>query len=293
MLARPDARWFTPSLEPAELEARAPSLALRFLGTAGFTVRWAGRTLVLDPFVSRPGVLRTLFTSLRPDVDAIRRHVPQADDVLVGHAHHDHVLDAPDLCRLTGARLVGSRDVAQVAQAAGLPEAQMHVVTAGDTIACGPVTVRALRSRHGRVYGRVPLPGSIPAPPPWPARLRRFRHGEVLSWHLEGPGASVLHVDSADYVDEALEGLRADVLCACAIGWTWRPRYVEGLIERLRPRYVVPCHWDSFFGPIERRARLLPFCRLGGFLDAVRTHGATPVLLAPLAWWAPARGLNP
>ena len=291
VLARPDARWFTPPLATAEVESA--SLALRFLGTAGFTVRWAGRTLVLDPFLSRPGVLRTLLGRLRPDSVAIERHVPDADDVLVGHAHHDHVLDAPELCRRTGARLIGSRDVAHVAQAAGLPGEQMQVVSAGDTVACGPVTVRALQSRHGRVYGRVPFPGSIPAPPPWPARLRRFRHGEVLSWHLEGPGASVVHVDSADYVDEALEGVRADVLCACAIGWTWRPKYVEGLIERLRPRYVVPCHWDSFFGPVERAARVLPFCRLGGFLDAIRTQGSTPVLLEPLAWWAPARGLIP
>ena len=32
----------------------------------------------------------------------------RADDVLVGHAHMDHVLDAPSLCMRTGARLIGS-----------------------------------------------------------------------------------------------------------------------------------------------------------------------------------------
>ncbi len=287
MLARPDPRWYSPGASPAEVAADPAAPALRYLGTAGFVARIGGRVLVLDPFLTRPGALATLFRPLRPNEAAIARHVPVADDVLVGHAHHDHVLDAPDLCRRTGARLIGSADVARVAEAAGLDASKVCVVRGGDRIACGTVTVTALRSRHGRVYGRVPLPGSIEVPPPWPARLRRFRHGEVLSWHLDGPGLSVVHVDSADYVDDAFNGLRADVLCACAIGWTARPRYVEGLVAELKPRYVVPCHWDWFFGPVERPARMLPFCRLGPFLDRLRALGTTPVLMPPLSWFLP------
>ena len=64
----------------------------------------AQHTVVLDPYVSRPGLLATGLRPLRPDAELIRRVIPRADDVLVGHAHHDHVLDAPELCRQTGAR---------------------------------------------------------------------------------------------------------------------------------------------------------------------------------------------
>ena len=283
MLARPDPRWF----HPGSSATAAGPLALRFLGTAGFVVELAGRTLVLDPFVSRPGVWRTLCTRLRVDEAALERHVPHADEVLVGHAHHDHVLDAPALCRRTGARLLGSEDVARVARAAGLPEDRIVVTDGEAPVDCGEVTVKALPSRHGRVYGRVPLPGPIDPAFRWPARLRSFRHGAVLSWHLEGAGLRVVHVDTADFVDEAFEGLGADVLCLCAIGWTWRPRFVEDLIARLRPRWVVPCHWDWFFGPLGRAPRLLPFCRLGPFLEAIRAHGSEPVLLRPLARFVP------
>ncbi|MFX5839858.1 MBL fold metallo-hydrolase, partial [Acinetobacter baumannii] len=48
------------------------------------------------------------------------RLIPEADDVLIGHAHYDHILDAPDLCRQTGARLIGSSTAVQVGIAAGL-----------------------------------------------------------------------------------------------------------------------------------------------------------------------------
>jgi len=275
---RPDPRWFW-----SQPEVGRPRLRLRSLGTAGFVLEAAQRRLVLDPFVSRPGVWRTLLRRLRPDEGLLERHVPHADDVLVGHAHYDHVLDAPALCRRTGARLLGSRAVANVGRAAGLPETQIVPLEGGERIASGALVVRGLRSRHGRVwFGRVPLPGDIESPPPWPPRVFDLRHGLVLNWLVEGPGASVLHVDSADWVDEEVAGLRVEVLCLCAIGWTRRPEYVEGLIREVRPRFVLPCHWDVFTRPLEAPVRVLPGCRLGPFLDAIRTAGATPVLLPPL-----------
>ena len=258
----------------------AAPVHLRFLGTAGFVLRHAQRTLVLDPFLSRPGLLRTAFAPLVPDEARIRREIPQAHEVLVGHSHHDHVLDAPTLCHQTGARLVGSSDTIHVGRAAGLPEAQLVETSGREPIACGPATVRGLPSRHGRVYfNRVTLPGRITAPPPWPPRLRDLPHGLVLSWHIEIGGLRVVHIDTADLIDEELADLGADVLCLCAIGRRYRPGYVETALRLLRPRIVIPCHWDWFFTPYEAHPRLLPGVDLPGFLDEIRHHGAEPVLL--------------
>lgn len=275
--------WFRRP-DPAHYWRQPPApgaaLHLRFLGTAGFEVRYGAHVLVLDPFLTRPGLFTTLFRRLRTDEALLERVLPQANDVLVGHAHYDHVLDAPALCRRTGARLIGSPDVALVGQAAGLPAAQILATSGGEDIASGPFRLRGLPSRHGKVYlGRVPLPGSIRTPPAWPPRLRALRHGLVLNWYLECPAGRVVHVDSADWVADSLEGLKADVLCLCAIGWTQRPRYVEGIIERLRPRFVLPCHWDLFTRRLEASPRVLPGCRLGEFVQAISAMGATPVTL--------------
>ena len=199
-----------------------PAVRLRYLGTAGFVVEGSDRTLVIDPFLTRPDLPTTLFKPMLPDAGRLRRYIPHADDVLVGHAHYDHVLDAPELCRQTGARFIGSRSACNVARAAGLAETQLVETAGREDIACGDHAVaRGLPSRHGRVYfGRVTLPGTIERPPPWPPRLRDLPHGLVLNWHLTVDGVRIVHIDSADFIDDELRGQRCDVLCCAPSGGT-------------------------------------------------------------------------
>jgi L-ascorbate metabolism protein UlaG (beta-lactamase superfamily) len=273
--ALPNPRWFD-----VRLPTPSHQVELEYLGTAGFVVRGRGRTLVLDPYVSRLS-LRALLRPLTPDEAALGRILPFADDVLVGHAHYDHVLDAPSLCRRTGARLIGSRAVNMVGRGFGLPEAQL-LETSGDDdeIACGSWRVRGLPSRHGKVFaGRVLFPGDIAAPPRWPARIDALKHGLVLNWLLQTDGFSLVHVDSADFIRESLAGVRADVLCLCAAGRRYRPRYVEEAIACLKPRFVIPCHWDTMITPIGEPARLLPGIDLPGMLREIEQAGAQAVPL--------------
>ncbi len=271
----PDAGWFTRS--PA---AREAEVSLLYLGTAGFVVCARRRTVVLDPYVSRVEPPRVVLRPLAPDEPRIARFVPEADDVLVGHAHFDHVLDAPSICRRTGARLIGSRAVCMVGRAAGLPESQLRETAGREDIASGGLVVRGIPSLHGNVFfGRVPFPGEMDRPPPWPARASDLRCGLVLNWRIEAPGLSIVHIDSAELVREELAGMRADVVCLCAAGWKLRPRYVEDVVELLRPRWVVPCHWDTMITPIEAPPHVIPGLDLPEMMRTIRRAGADPLLL--------------
>ncbi|MDG1481929.1 MAG: MBL fold metallo-hydrolase [Myxococcota bacterium] len=273
-------RRIDPSLYRQPVDAADPTVTLRYLGTAGFTLASAQRTIVIDPFVTRPGLLRTGLRRLVPDAEKIAQIIPHADDVIVGHAHHDHVLDSPQLCHQTGARFIGSPSACNVARAAGLPEAQIRATEGRERIACGSASVYGAPSRHGRVYfGRVTLPGVITAPPPWPPRVWDLPHGLVLNWHIEIGGLSIFHVDSAEILVEELEGLSADVVCLCAIGRRYRPNYVADAVRILKPRYVVACHWDWFFTPLEAHPVLLPGVDLPGFVAEVEAAGAEPVIM--------------
>lgn len=274
LLRRPD-----PSLYHRDPNAHRAPVQLRYLGTAGFVIEGLGHTLVLDPFVTRPSLWTTLARPLVPDEALIRRLIPRADDVLIGHAHHDHVLDGPSVCLQTGARFLGSPAACHVARAAGVPEAQIRPTQGREDIAAGPATLRALPSLHGKIYGRVPLPGDITAPPAWPPRYRALRHGLVLNWHITLGGLKIVHIDSADFLDAELEGLEADVLCLCAIGRQSRPKYVETAARLLRPKVIVACHWDWFFDPYGQPMRLLPGVDLEGFSREITAVGAQPIIL--------------
>lgn len=270
----------TPDADPGQGARR-----LRFLGTAGFVIEARGHTLVLDPYLSRPGLLRSLFGRLEPDAALLAREIPAADHVLCGHAHHDHALDAPVVCRNTGAILVGSRATLNLGRAAGLPEAQL--LLADRPLTLGPHRAVGHVSRHGKaLLVRVPLPGDIPVPPPWPPRLWDLRHGTVYTWELDLGDTRVLHVDSADFDDEALAAARCDVLCLCAVGRQYRPDYTRRIVELTRPQVVIPCHWDDFTTPWGVTPRQLPGVDVAGFVDEIRAAGARALVLGLGQRWA-------
>lgn len=279
-LRAPDPEWFSPP-DPMPT-GQAGGLELQYLGAAGFVIRDARRTIVLDPFVTRVGVWPTLMRPLVPDTDLIRTLIPHADDVLIGHAHYDHILDAPDLCRQTGARLIGSRAAIMVGRAAGLPEQQLLETAGREDIACGDWTVRGLPSRHGKVFGRIPIPGDMHKPPPWPPRMRELKHGLVMNWLVDTGGLRVVHIDSADFIPDELAQARADIVCLCAVGRQARLNYVRDVVRLLQPRWVLPCHWDTMFTPIHDTPDMIPGVDLPGFIREVRDAGCevlpTPIL---------------
>ena len=275
MLHHPDNELFYSAKPPYDA-----AWAIDYHGVAGFTIRSEQTTVVLDPFVTRPGLFASAFKRLTVNVGLVQDVFPVADAVACGHSHHDHILDAPAVCSHTGAQFIGSPDAANVARAAGVPESQIIETLGREDIAIRSAILHGIPSRHGRVYAnRVPLPGFIPTPPPWPPRIWDLRHGLVLNWGVHVGGVRVVHIDSADFIDEEFDGMQADVVCLCAIGRKHRPHYVQAVVDALRPKWIIPCHWDWFFTPYGAPARLLPGVDLPGFLDEIRDAGVTPVPL--------------
>jgi len=276
-LQQPKSEWYT--VGPETTPGDADCLQITYLGTAGFILKGKGRTVVLDPYVSR-SKLSSLLSPLVPDTALIRATIPEADDVLVGHAHYDHILDAPDLCKQTGARLIGSRATVMVGRAAGVPEAQLRATDGHEDIPSGPWTLRGLPSLHGKVlFGRITFPGDITEPPPWPPRMGDLRHGLVLNWVVDTGGLRIVHIDSADVINAELKGQQADIVCLCAIGRKYRPNYVKDVVALLKPRWIIPCHWDTMMTPLHAEPDLIPTVNLPGFIQEIREAGCEPLLV--------------
>jgi L-ascorbate metabolism protein UlaG (beta-lactamase superfamily) len=261
------ATWLVPV--GASAEDAVPGLALRWLGVAGFSVSDGETVLLHDPYLSRPGLLATLFTRFRPDEGLLERwldpggpapEAASARNILIGHSHFDHLGDSPWIADRIGATIVGSGTTVAIAQAYGLPGERTRLVDPGDEFDVGPFEIRVVASRHAAVmFGRVPLTGQVLEPPVGPIHALSFKLGDARGYlirHL--PSGVRVYVTSSAAVDRpALEALRdagieVDVLLAAIPGRA--PDYVPSLIELLRPRIVVPHHFDDFFVPISEPA---------------------------------------
>lgn len=276
LLKTPDIAWSATSPALANTE----NLTIKYLGTAGFILSDLNRTVVLDPFISRPTLWHTLTQPLLSDPILVQQYIPRADDVLIGHAHYDHILDAPEVCKQTGARLIGSQASLMYGRSAGLSEQQMLETKGREIVECGKWQVVGLPSIHGKaLFGRVPLPGDMTTPPPYPPKFHHLRHGQVFNWWISTGKLSVVHIDSADFIEQELQGRLADIVCLCAIGRKYRPNYVKDVVRLLKPKYIIPCHWDTMVTPIDQQPQLLPDVNIPEFLGEIKACGVVPLFI--------------
>lgn len=244
----------------------AEALRVRWLGVAGFSFDDGGTVLLHDPYLSRPGLTSLLFSRYRPDAarlaalaapDGPAPELARAAWILIGHGHFDHLGDAPWLAGRSGATVVGSATAVNVARGYGVPEPRVQRLDPGQPLDAGAFEVRAVASRHARVaLGRVPLDGEVTSPPGGPIHALSFKLGGARSYLLthRPSGLRVFVSSSADRDPAALEALRAegvevDLLLAAIQGRD--ADFARDLVRALRPRRVVPHHFDDFLVPID------------------------------------------
>ena len=274
--------WRGPTPEPAGDDVR-----FTWLGTAGFRIDAAGQRLLIDPYLSRHSLARCVSGPLVPDEKELRLRVPTADLVLAGHAHHDHACDLGSISRDTGATVLGCESALRVARLHGADPALLRPLAAGDEVEQGPFTIAALRSVHGRVVaGRIPYPGSVEATSA-PMRISDYRVGASLAFAVTVGETRFVHLGSANVVESALDGVHCDVLLLCIVGRQRCPGFVGRVLRRLRPKVVIPCHWDYVFLPITEPARQMPTADVRGFVREVQESGVEveTVFLPLLGGW--------
>jgi hypothetical protein len=127
-------------------------------------------------------------------------------------------------------------------------------------------------SRHGLVlFGRVPYPGEIDGSKTPPLRANDYRLGDMFMISVEVESTVFLHVGSANYIPEQLEGRRCDVLFLCVPGWRNTDGYPDRLVDMVQPKLVIPFHHDDFSAPMpaDMRAPSLPAQGMKAFLQSL------------------------
>lgn len=223
-------------------------LTFRWLGVAGIELSLDGQVLAIDPFFSRFPLRRACFGRVSPDRALVAASMPRCDFVLVTHAHWDHVLDVPELVRLTGALALGSANTYRLLSLSGVPCPRLRRIGVGDRLALGRFRVRVLPNEHGTVLGRQVLSGPLRPHLQPPLRARDYRSDSCFGFLVEAGGCRLLRWGS----NLAERAPTADVLF---IGVHGPPALLKPLLEAVRPRVVIPIHWDDFFRPLSQPLR--------------------------------------
>jgi L-ascorbate metabolism protein UlaG (beta-lactamase superfamily) len=231
-----------------------------WIGVAGFVFEVDGTRLAVDPFVTRPGPLATLFRPVRPDRALVRRVLGRLDAVFVGHTHYDHAMDLPAVVEASPDVVVhGSATTVELCRRLGVPMGALQEVGHGQRVTVGPFTVETVASRHGLVPVLRHLSPTTLAPRGVPRTPARWPCGAVHAYRIEVADRA-FHLHGSAGIDEAaLAGQpTADVLIACLAARQGTPSYLDRLVQQLRPSLLIPSHHDNFFRPLTRPPRPLP-----------------------------------
>jgi L-ascorbate metabolism protein UlaG (beta-lactamase superfamily) len=279
-------------LETVPLELPA-GLEIEWLGVAGYRLTYQNHTLLLDPFVSR---FRMRDTLLRKTVlpDPARIADLSAPGTVVGiacgHAHFDHALDTPALARRFGCNVYGSRSLANLMRAHGLGERAVEAEPY-HRYELGPFELSLTPSVHSKLLCglKVPMDGDIDVSSLDQLTTGAYKCGQTWGIRVAVAGMVIYHQGSADVIEDAVRDHDVDVFLAGIAGRQVTPRYWERVLPLLRPKVVVPMHYDDFYTPVEDPMTFLPQMHVADVPDELRAVGRD-IVVAALSRLVPVRG---
>jgi len=109
-----------------------------FYGHACFSVNYNGKLLLFDPFISGNDLAKGI------NVDEI-----QADYILLSHGHQDHILDAENIAKRTGAKIISIYEIVQHYGAKGI---EGHPMNPGGKWDFDFGTVKMVSAVHSSSY---------------------------------------------------------------------------------------------------------------------------------------------
>jgi L-ascorbate metabolism protein UlaG (beta-lactamase superfamily) len=250
-----------------EIEQTSPGagcLSIWWLGQSGFLLKTRRGTLFVDPYLSEHLTTKYEGTA-RPHIRMTRAplrggDLKGVDVVLASHKHSDHLDPGtlPDLMAASpGAVLVLPESLIEHAEPMGLPTRRLVGTDAGRTLELAGFAIRAVPSAH--------------------ERIDRDAEGRCLylGYVIECEGLRLYHSgDSLAYegLDDELGPEPFDVLFlpingrdpARGVPGNMTAAEAVDLAAKVRPRFVVPHHYDMFtFNTVpvevfEAEARRLP-----------------------------------
>lgn len=253
--------------------AMSPSSALRaqFFGATTLLLRDGDHAVMIDAFLSRPGMRDVLFGTISPDATRIdgaltRARVGKIDLLFITHSHYDHSLDAAAIARRTGATIVGSPSTQQIAFGGGVVAERTRLVKPGESFNAGDFRVTVFRSLHSPGDR---IPGVITGPIHPPATAQDYKNGGTYAYLVEHRGLRILVHASANFLPGMYRGVKADIAFLAIGGLGAQPasfvdRYWRETVQATGAQLVIPTHWDNFLRPLDG-----PFVPLPRLMDDV------------------------
>jgi len=233
---------------------------------------------MFDPFFYRQKNKNT-----SPKLMSQKEQVDNIDAIFISHAHFDHITDAGWFAEFKDVPIYGSatakENIIKWAKGEVVPDAaheftengkkNLHVIQAGEVIRLSEnVSVEVLPSKHitfdaETIFSRLKSKEFITQMKSVAPLGRKLPKGDVLAYYIHYHDTKIITFGSLyeKNTDLLKKFENCDIFIAPLAGNSAKhiAKKAGIMIDILKPRIVVPTHWDNFFPPISRTENLEPF----------------------------------
>lgn len=186
---------------------------IKWLGHSCFEIELMNKIILIDPWLDG-----------NPKAPVKASDIKKADVICVTHDHSDHLGDAFDICKRTGATFVSVYELSVYAQEKGVKETVG--INIGGTVNVKEIEISMVRAVHS------------------------CTRGAPAGFILNGEGKTIYHAgDTGFFGDMRLIGeVYSPDVALIPIGgyYTMGAREAAEAVKLIKPKVVVPMHYQTF-----------------------------------------------
>jgi L-ascorbate metabolism protein UlaG (beta-lactamase superfamily) len=259
------------------------SLTITWFGAAAILIDDGSTAILIDPFVSRKensvldivlgrdAIVAEKLISRRVTRPPYRR----VSAILVSHSHYDHVIDVSEFSEKLEVPVFGSRSTQKIVDGNGYGNFKMiengQILKPTDIGAGFEITV--LEGKHGSPPFLIdPLDEVVANDFEVPEPVSRYGMGEIHSFLIKHRQGTILYLGSAGVVLESLDEFvgQVDVVLLPLVGRPSTKMYLADVVGKLKPKSVIPIHFDNLFQAIAEPPKVVNQADLGGFFSEMQ-----------------------
>ncbi len=265
----------SPIVSSSTNTANEASLQVQYLGVGGHRIQYGDSVVLTGVSFTNPSFLATgPFIPLKSDKQKIDALMPESSDaqiMLIGHAHYDHLLDVPYVLQkhAPNAHLYGSQTTVN-SIISEVPAERMTAVNEHMAIDSQPgtwfysddkkVRIMAIQSSHAPHFMGIKLMKGKHEKPlkklPW--HSFGWKEGQTLAYIIDfldsnnEPVHRVFYQDSASsessLVPDLGDNKDIDVAILCPASFNQIKNYPESVVSSTQAKHYILGHWEDFFG---------------------------------------------